>query len=117
MGKKIVCKYYYAESGRSSAKDFVESLNFKTQQKFFYVVELLEEFGPLLPKPHAKYIGDDIFELRIKGLEGAVRVLYFFFHQDSAILTNGFIKKTNKTPSKEKAVAIERRKTFLDKNN
>jgi phage-related protein len=116
MGQRIVCKYYFAKSGKSPAKEFVESLNVKTQQKFFYVVELLEEFGSLLPRPHAKYIGDELFELRFKGLEGAVRLLYFFFHQDSAILTNGFIKKSSKTPLKEKAVAITRRKAFLEKN-
>lgn len=113
--KKVTCKYYIGESGRVPAKEFVDSLNLRTQQKFFAVVELLQEFGHQLPQPHAKYIGDEIFELRFKGQEGALRVLYFFFHQDSAILTNGFIKKSNKTPQREKAVAIERRKTFINK--
>lgn len=114
--KKVTCKYYIGKSGRVPVKEFVDSLNLRTQQKFFVVVELLEEFGHQLPQPHAKYIGDDIFELRFKGQEGAVRVLYFFFHQDSAILTNGFIKKSNKTPTKEKVTAIERRRTYLQKN-
>ncbi len=77
------------------------------------MVKLLEEFGHKLPEPHAKYIGDEIFELRFKGREGAIRVLYFFFHGDKAILTNGFVKKSNKTPGREKLTAIERRKIFL----
>jgi phage-related protein len=103
------------ESGRVPVKAFIDSFNLRNQQKFFAVVELLEEFGHQLPQPHAKYIGDEIFELRFTGQEGAVRVLYFFFHQDSAILTNGFVKKSNKTPKKEKATAIERRKVFINK--
>ena len=76
---KIACYYYSTESGKLPAKEFVDSLDFKTQRKFFFVKALLEEFGHKLPQPHAKYIGNDIFELRFKGQEGAVRVLYFFF--------------------------------------
>jgi len=78
-----------------------------------FAKSLLEEFGHKLPQPHAKYLGDSIFELRFSGVEGSVRVLYFFFHQDKAILTNGFLKKNNRTPKREKELAIERRKTFL----
>lgn len=73
------------------------------------------EFGHRLPQPHAKYTGDDIFELRFKGQEGQIRVLYFFFHQDKAIFTNGFIKKSARMPFKEKALAVERRKAFLER--
>ncbi len=94
-------------------REFIGSLSYKTQRKFFFVRELLEEFGHRLPQPHAKYIGDEIFELRFKGQEGAIRILYFFFHQDKAVFTNGFIKKMAKTPKTEKALAIQRRTDFL----
>jgi phage-related protein len=53
------------------------------------------------------------------GLEargGAVRVLYFFFHGDKVIFTNGFVKKTDKTPAREINTAVERRKDFLSRN-
>jgi len=109
----ISCYYYVTQSGKSPVRDFVDSLDSRTQHKFFFVKRLLEEFGYKLPQPHAKYIGDDIFELRFKGQEGHIRVLYFFFHQDKAVFTNGFIKKGRRTPLKEKVLAIERRKLFL----
>jgi len=105
--------YYLTESKKVPAKEFIDSLDISTQNKFFFVKKLLEDFGYRLPKPHAKYIGDSIFELRFTGKEGAIRVLYFFFHQASVIFTNGFVKKTDKTPKNEKKIAIERRKTFL----
>ncbi len=111
----VTCSYYSTDSGKSPVKEFIDSLDPKSQRKFFFVVELLEEFGHKLPEPHAKYIGDEIFELRFKGREGVIRVLYFFFHGDKAILTNGFVKKSNKTPIREKLTAIERRKIFLAK--
>ncbi len=107
--------YYYTDSNRSPVKEFIDSLNPKTQRKFFFVRGLLEQFGHRLPKPHAKYIGDDLFELRFEGREGKIRILYFFFHQDKAIFTNGFVKKSDKTPKQEKKVALERRRQFLSR--
>ncbi|OGX05326.1 MAG: hypothetical protein A3G87_07890 [Omnitrophica bacterium RIFCSPLOWO2_12_FULL_50_11] len=113
--KKVSCEYFVTDSSWVPVREFIDSLVPKTQRKFFFVVGLLEEFGHKLPQPHAKYIGDEILELRFKGREGAIRVLYFFFHQDRAIFTNGFIKKSDKTPKNEREVAIQRRKLFLER--
>ncbi|MDD3089310.1 MAG: type II toxin-antitoxin system RelE/ParE family toxin [Candidatus Omnitrophica bacterium] len=113
---RITCCYYLTASGRSPVRDLIDSLAPRAQRKFFFVMELLEEFGSRLPRPHSKYLGKDIFELRFGGEEGAVRVLYFFFQGDTAVFTNGFIKKTGKTPLKELNTAIERRKDFFSRN-
>jgi phage-related protein len=75
----------------------------------------VEEFGHKFPFPHAKYIGADIFETRFRGQEGHIRVLYFFYDQDKVIFTNGFIKKTGKTPKNEIEKAIERGNKYLNK--
>ncbi len=112
---KLTSYYYLTESNKAPAKEFIDSLDFKTQRKFFFVKELLEEFGHRLPFPHAKYIGNDIFELRFRGKEGEIRVLYFFFHQDKVIFTNGFIKKTGKTLKREIETANQRRSEFLSR--
>ena len=101
--------YFVTDSGRKPVEEFIKGLNVHSRDKFFSVIELLEDFGRGLAWPHAKYIGNEIFELRFD----AIRVLYFFFDGEKAILTNGFPKKSNKTPKHEKATAIERRKTYL----
>lgn len=105
--------YFVTNSGRKPVEEFIKGLNVHSRDKFFSIVELLENFGRGLTWPHAKYIGDEIFELRFEAVEGATRVLYFFFDGEKAVLTNGFPKKSNKTPKHEKATAIERRKTYL----
>ena len=87
--------YFTTESGERPAKEFIDTLDASSQRKFFFV------------------IGNDIFELRFRGKEGNVRVLYFFFHQSKVVLTNGFVKKTDKTPRRELDTAIERRKVYL----
>jgi len=108
---KIV--YFVTDSGRRPVEEFVDSLNIRSQRKFVSAVELLESLGKELTVPHAKYIGNDIFELRFEGIEGTTRVLYFFFDGEKAVLTNGFIKKTNKTPKHEKETAIGRRRIYF----
>ena len=105
--------YFVTESGRRPVEEFAKSLNVHSREKFFSVVELLEGFGRGLIFPHAKYIGDEIFELRFESVEGAIRVLYFFFDGEKVVLTNGFVKKSNKTPKKEREIAVERRETYF----
>lgn len=106
---KITCEYFESSPGNMPAKEFIKSLDASTRRKFYSTVELLEDFGHRLGEPHAKYLGDSIFELRLMGREGAIRVLYFFFHQNRAIFTNGFLKKTNRTPERELEIAVKRR--------
>lgn len=112
----VTTYYFCTSSGKSPVKDFIASLDGSTRRKFYAIKELLEEFGHALPYPHAKYIGDDIFELRFSGKEGTIRVMYFFLYRDTAIFTNGFFKKTDKTPLREKWLAIQRRKAYYEIN-
>ena len=107
--------YFVADTGRRPAEAFIKSLHVRSRAKFFSVVELLEEFGRRLSFPHAKYIGDEIFELRFESVEGAIRVLYFFFDGEKVVLTNGFVKKSDKTPQKEKETAMGRREIYFQR--
>ena len=97
-------------------EDFINSLDGSTQGKFIYKKELLEELGPQLRFPHTDDMGDDIFELRFKGKEGQIRVLFFFFYRKQIVFTNGFLKKTQKTPPKEIKTAQQRKKDFIERN-
>ena len=49
----------------------------------------------------AEELEDGIFELRAKSGSDISRVLYFFMIGRIIVLTNGFIKKTQKTPKNE----------------
>ena len=75
------------------------------QAKLFMSLELLEIKGPGLREPYSKPLGDGIFEVRAKQGSDISRVLYFFVVGQKVILTNGFVKKTSKTPPGEIARA------------
>ena len=53
------------------------------------------------------------FELRGQQGGNISRVLYFFFAGQKVILTNGFVKKTQKTPSGEIEKARQYRADYL----
>ncbi|WP_370801722.1 type II toxin-antitoxin system RelE/ParE family toxin [Eubacterium ventriosum] len=60
-------------------------------------------------------IYNEIFELRCKFGSNITRVLYFFYYEGKIIMTNGFVKKTQKTPKEEIQIAKDRRKDFIER--
>lgn len=64
-------------------------------------IELLSDYGNSLREPHSKALDDGLFELRIKFASDISRIFYFFVVNNKIVLTNGFIKKTMKTPTRE----------------
>ena len=75
-------------------------------------VKLLERFGHELGMPDSKYLGNGIFELRIIQGSNIARCLYFFTVGDVAIITNGIVKKTQRTPPDVIKIAEEYRKDY-----
>ena len=56
---------------------------------------------------------EGIWELRVQFGNNIFRLLGFFANGTLLILTNGFAKKTQKTPQQEIALAIRRKKEYL----
>ena len=100
--------FYDKADGTEPAKDFILSLDKKMSAKMLRTISLLAVNGPDLREPCSKPLGDGIFELRAKVGSDISRVLYFFIVGRRVILTNGFIKKTQKTPPAE----LERAKRY-----
>lgn len=73
-------------------------------------VELLIEFGPHLRMPHARAMGEGLFELRARGREGIGRAFYCFVVGQRIVLLHGFVKKTQETPEHELRIARKRMK-------
>lgn len=94
-------EFYRLPNGKAPVEEFLDSLNVKMRNKALNSLVLLEEFGNTLREPHSKPIGDGIFELRIKFASDITRIFYFFYVGNKIVLTNGFIKKTQKTSPAE----------------
>lgn len=110
MNEKKFTIEFFEHNNKIPAQEFILKQNKKVQAKILQKINLLEEYGNFLKEPNSKYLQQGIFELRIKERGNNYRVLYFFFIGNKIILTNGFFKKTQKTPKREieKALAYKR---------
>ena len=115
MDKQISVEFYNLPDGSDPAKEFLKSLDPKMKAKMLRTIELLETNGRDLRMPYSEFLDDGIFELRAKVSSNITRVLYFFYVGNRAILTNGFIKKTQKTPKEELAKAKKYKADFIQR--
>jgi phage-related protein len=70
----------------------------------------VEVYGPDLGMPHTRAMGEGLFELRLKAAEGIARIFYCTMVGKKIVILHQFIKKTDKTPSKELEIARRRLK-------
>ena len=106
---------YEKEDGESPVEDFINGLDVKMRAKMYGLLSILQEKGNTLREPYSKHLDDRIFELRYKVGNNITRVLYFFYYEGKIILTNGFVKKTQKTPPEEIRLAKERRADYIER--
>ena len=111
--QRFEVEYFEKEDGTYPAEEFILSQDVKMRAKLFRLLELLEEKGNTLREPYSKSLDDGIFEIRTKFGSDITRVLYFFVVGKKVILTNGFIKKTQKTPASEITLAKQYRADYL----
>lgn len=108
--------FYAKEDGTEPVVNFLQGLNRPMHAKVMQAINLLEARGHMLRPPYAKELGDGIMELRISAGNNISRILYFFVVGNTAILTNGFIKKTQKTPPAEIKRAKQYREDYMRRN-
>lgn len=108
--------FYQSDSGKFPAIDFLSSLTGKQAKKITWVLELFEDTS-IVPKQYFKKLKstDDIWEVRIIFSSDIFRLLGFFEKNGNFIVTNGFIKKTQKTPEKEIKIAEERKRNYFER--
>lgn len=105
-------EFYSKENGEEPAREFILEVEPKMQAKILKILDLLQVNGPYMRLPYSEYLDDGIFEIRAKQGTNISRVLYFFSIGQKIILTNGFVKKTQKTPKKEIDLAKKYRKDY-----
>ncbi len=77
---------------------------------FLRIVELIEEFGPALGRPHTAPLGQGLFEIRAKGSEGIARSVFCTVKGQEIVVLITVIKKGNKIPSHHMDTARKRQK-------
>ncbi len=108
--------FYRSAIGDCPVEEFSDSLSSKQAQKIAWVLRLIEEL-PIVPRQYFKKLVNtaDIWEVRIQFGNNIFRLLGFLDEGQLVVLTNGFAKKTQKTPTREIELAERRKHDYLSR--
>jgi phage-related protein len=95
---------YYSQE----VQEDIMNLPVTLQARYIGLTDRIIQYGPNLGSPHTDAFGGGLFELRLKGAEGIARVFFCTMVGQEIIMLHSFIKKTQKTPSKELKLAKQR---------
>lgn len=107
--------FYDKPDGSEPVREFLLSVDDKMRARLLKTINLLAANGTDMRMPYSEHLVDGIFEIRAKSGSNISRVLYFFVIGRRIVLTNGFIKKTQKTPKSELELAKKYRNEFLNR--
>jgi len=108
--------FYKMESGKSPVEDFLNTLPDKIVIKITWVLRIIRDFK-IIPTSYFKKLinTDDIWEVRVQVGNNIYRFLGFYDGHELIVLTNGFQKKSQKTPKKEIELAEKRKHNYLNR--
>ena len=99
--------------------EFIDSLPIKAQAKIERSIQLLREFGFMLPMPHSKQLTKfkKLKELRVTLVNNIYRLFYFHLKENTYIILSGYVKKSMRTNKEEILKAIKIMETILEQEN
>ena len=113
-------KFYRDRNGSSEIVKYLDDLKkgggtSKTERinrdKILAYIGALERYGTRIGQPVVKHIDGSLWELRPL----ANRIFFFYWKDNKFVLLHHFIKKTQKTPPGEIALARTKMKDFIER--
>lgn len=107
--------FYRTSSGKDVIANFILDCENNLKNKIRTGIKIFENYGlELLRTKWLKkiYHNPDIYELRITGRK-QIRFLFIQYSPQVFLIIHAFVKKTQKTPSKELKTALKRAKEFI----
>jgi phage-related protein len=107
--KKIPVLFYRTAAGSEPVRDWMKSLADADRQAMG--MDLMRvQFGWPVGMPLCRALDGGLWEVRTTLTDDREARVLFFFHEGRIGVVNGFIKKTQKTPQAELALARKRMK-------
>ena len=103
--------FFQTARGGSPVEDFIKGQDEATYAKVLQSIRLLANSGPFLKPPYIKKLQNKLYELRISG-KIAIRIFYTIVNNEYYLL-HAFKKKSQRAPSKELKVALDRMKEIV----
>ena len=103
---------YYSETVQTDILNLPDTL----AARYIVLTRRMVALGPNLGEPHTKAFGQGLFELRLIGAEGVARVFFCNLVGRRIVMLHSFIKKSAKTPPRERRTAETRMKEVKHEN-
>lgn len=114
MNERKQVLFYRTQSGFCPVKEFLNVLPGKIAKRVTWTLEMIREIDRVPDIYFKKMAGsEEIWECRVQSGSNAYRILCFFAGRSTLILTNGFAKKSRKTPAREIALAERYRRDYF----
>jgi phage-related protein len=113
-------EFYYDRNGKSEIVEYLDELEKKgetgknervNRDKILAYMIALKQYGTRIGQPIVKHIDGSLWELRPL----ANRIFFFYWKDNKFVLLHHFIKKTQKTPSREIEQARSKMKDFIER--
>lgn len=101
-GQQFTIEWYFDENGSSESLDYFNNMNLPQKRKLLMLFKRIGDFGKISDITKFRSEGDQIFAFKPQ----PDRLLSFFYSGKKIIVTNGFLKKSQKLPKREKDRAI-----------
>ncbi len=102
----LTVSFFRTETGREPVREWIKSLPREQRKPIGEDIKTVQ-FGWPLGMPLVRKLDKDLWEVRVRLPDGIARVL-FATGEQRMILLHGFIKKSQKTPPQELALAKTR---------
>ncbi len=112
-GRKFTIEWYYDDRDKSEALEYFLSLTDRRKDKILHLFRVMGDFGKIISEEKFRNEGNQIYAFK----PTPDRFLCFFYTGAKIIVTNGFEKKTEKLPSREKSRALRHMNNYLNRRH
>lgn len=107
--KKLPAFFYQTPGGKEPVRHWIQGLSTEDRQIVGRDVQKVE-FGWPIGMPYCRSLGNALWEVRSDLTDGKIARVIFCVTGGRMVLLHGFIKKTQKTPAGDVALALKRMK-------
>lgn len=108
-GSEFTIEWYYDIKNHSQALDYFSEQPKEKQRKLLNLFRLMGDQGKIFDKTKFRNEEDGIYAFKPQ----PDRYLCFFVKGKKIIVTNAFLKKTDKLPQSEKDMALKAQQSYL----
>ena len=108
-------EYYVGDDGSVPVREFLANLDTKTRARFQWSLDQLKTRNVQARYPLVRHLEGKLWEVREESQTNIFRIIYFFHTNRRIVLLHSFQKKTQRTPSREIAMAQKRMERFIER--